>query len=109
MVERIVRSLGQKVRRREVTKLAVGGMIVWKPFERSPTARISGSHTCCSAILILIMPSRDVFQPSCCVQSMDRLRPATLSDALVAPKRLTTDGWTVYGAETSRRRRNDAR
>ena len=46
----IVRSLGQKVRRRDVEKLAVGGRIVWKPFDRSPTARISGSHTCWSAM-----------------------------------------------------------
>jgi len=30
------------VRRSVVTKLVVGGMIVWYPFESCPTARISG-------------------------------------------------------------------
>src|SRR5690349_421327 len=109
MVYRIVRSLGQKVRRSVVVKLAVGGRIVWKPFDNWPTARISGSHTCMLAIGMLICPSRDVPHPSCCVHSMRRLRPATLNDALDAPTRLRNFGATLYVAESSRRRRKDAR
>src|SRR5580765_307569 len=58
---------------------------------------------------ILIEPSRVVFHPACCVQSIERLRPATLIDALDAPIRRTIDGCNVYVAETSRRRRNDPR
>src|SRR5690349_6023397 len=51
---RIVRSVGQKVRRSVVVRLAVGARIVWTPFDSWPTARMSGSHTCMLAIGMLI-------------------------------------------------------
>src|SRR6185369_8424209 len=95
-------SVGQKLRRNVVTKLDVGGMIVWKPFESDPTARSSGSQLWPSAIPVYISPSRDVFHPCCAVHNVERLRPATLIVAPFAPRRETNRPGTVYVAESSR-------